>query len=125
MEGKEAIMDGIRMTEEDSGRADGIPSGQGVESATTPGDQLRSLPDEAGLRGSRLVSARAMQARLFSVYDAAAAAEDALTLVQRQLTLTLGRQYYDAEEIEQMAAELDTLLSLESELDDEGLVPEA
>ena len=48
-----------------------------------------------------------MQAKLFSVYDAAAAAEDALALVQQQLTLTLNRNYYEADEIESMAAELD------------------
>ena len=55
-----------------------------------------------------------MQARLFSVYDAAAAAEDALALVQEQLTLTLNRGYYDAAEIESMADQLDSLLALES-----------
>ncbi len=84
----------------------------------TPGDQLRALPTEAKDRGTRFVSAQAMQARLFSVYDAATAAEDALALVQQQLTLTLNRSYYDAEEIERMAAELDSLLAVESlELD--------
>jgi hypothetical protein len=123
--GRKRAMEEMQMTEEDIGRTDDNPGEQGMEPGTSPGDQLRSLPDEAGQRGSRLVSARAMQARLFSVYDAAAAAEDALTLVQTQLTLTLDRQYYDAEEIEQMAAELDSLLSLESELGDEGLVPGA
>ena len=55
-----------------------------------------------------------MQARLFSVYDAAAAAEDALALVQDQLTLTLNRSYYEADEIELMATQLDTLLSLDT-----------
>ena len=55
-----------------------------------------------------------MQAKLFSVYDAAAAAEDALALVQQQLTLTLDRSYYDAEEIESMATQLDSLLALDS-----------
>ena len=55
-----------------------------------------------------------MQAKLFSVYDAAAAAEDALALVQQQLTLTLGRSYYDAEEIESMATQLDSLLALDT-----------
>jgi hypothetical protein len=80
----------------------------------TPGDALRALPSEAADRGTRFVSAQAMQARLFSVYDAAAAAEDALALVQDQLTLTLNRSYYEAEEIEQMAQQLDTLLALES-----------
>jgi hypothetical protein len=80
----------------------------------TPGDLLRSLPSEAHKRGTRFVSAQAMQARLFSVYDAATAAEDALALVQEQLTLTLNRSYYEADEIESMATELDTLLTLEA-----------
>jgi hypothetical protein len=59
------------------------------------------------------VSAQAMQARLFSVYDAATAAEDALALVQQQLTLTLNRSYYEADEIETMADRLDSLLTLD------------
>ncbi|MHB1517278.1 MAG: hypothetical protein ACYCVN_06730 [Acidimicrobiales bacterium] len=92
------------------------PSGRepdGIEPLTErPGDLLRSLPEEAKQRGSRFVSAQAMQARLFSVYDATASAERALTLVQAQLTLTLSRSYYDADEIEHMADELDKLLNL-------------
>ncbi len=80
----------------------------------TPGDALRALPAEAAGRGTRFVSAQAMQARLFSVYDAATAAEDALALVQDQLTLTLNRSYYEADEIEQMAQQLDTLLALDT-----------
>jgi len=80
----------------------------------TPGDALRSLPAEAAGRGTRFVSAKAMQARLFSVYDAAAAAEDALALVQDQLTLTLNRSFYEADEIEQMAVQLDALLVLDT-----------
>ena len=94
----------------------------------TPGDVLRTLPTEAQERGTRFISAQAMQAKLFSVYDAAAAAEDALALVQHQLTLTLNRSYYDAEEIESMAAQLDSLLALEAidleldQLDEDDLV---
>jgi hypothetical protein len=66
-----------------------------------------------------------MQAKLFSVYDAAAAAEDALALVQQQLTLTLDRSYYEADEIESMAAQLDYLLALDTlDLSDEGLDPQ-
>ncbi|HEV3132845.1 MAG TPA: hypothetical protein VGY51_12880 [Acidimicrobiales bacterium] len=80
----------------------------------TPGDVLRSLPSEAEQRGTRFVSAQAMQAKLFSVYDAAAAAEDALALVQQQLTLTLDRSYYEADEIESMASQLDYLLALDT-----------
>ena len=80
----------------------------------TPGDLLRSLPAEAEQRGTRFVSAQAMQARLFSVYDAAAAAEDALAFVQQQLTLTLSRSYYEADEIKDTAARLDSLLTLET-----------
>jgi hypothetical protein len=95
------------------------------EAQLTPGDALRALPIEAGQRGTRFVSAQAMQARLFSVYDAAAAAEGALALVQSQLTLTLDRIYYEAEEIESMARQLDSLLALESlELQEEELVSE-
>ena len=84
------------------------------DNVVTPGDQLRALPLEAKERGTRFVSAQAMQARLFSVYDAAAAAEEALALVQQQLTLTLDRSYYEADEIETMASRLDSLLHLES-----------
>jgi len=80
----------------------------------TPGDVLRTLPSEAQQRGTRYVSAQAMQAKLFSVYDAAAAAEDALALVQQQLTLTLNRNYYEADEIESMASQLDALLALDT-----------
>jgi hypothetical protein len=96
----------------------------------TPGDVLRTLPTEAQQRGTRFISAQAMQAKLFSVYDAAAAAEDALALVQQQLTLTLNRSYYDADEIETMASQLDSLLALESidleleQLDRDDLVSE-
>ncbi len=93
--------------------------------APTPGDALRTLPTEAQERGTRFVSAQAMQAKLFSVYDAAAAAEDALALVQHHLTLTLNRNYYEADEIESMATQLDSLLTLESlGLTEEDLVSE-
>ncbi len=88
-------------------------------SPATPGDLLRALPAEAERRGTRFVSAQAMQARLFSVYDAATAAEEALSLVQHQLTLTLDRQYYDAAEIEDMAGQLDSLLALDT-VDEQG-----
>jgi hypothetical protein len=91
-----------------------------VTGPVTPGDALRALPVEAAGRGTRFVSAEAMQARLFSVYDAAAAAEEALSLVQQQLSLTLNRSYYEAEEIEQMAAQLDRLLALDTAVRAEG-----
>ncbi len=61
------------------------------------------FPPRRRTRGTRYVSAQAMQARLFSVYDAAAAAEDALAMVQQQLTLTLDRSYYEADEIQSLA----------------------
>jgi hypothetical protein len=108
--------------------SDGEDRGGNVERTVTPGDMLRALPAEAQQRGSRLVSAQAMQARLFSVYDAAAAAEEALALVQHQLTVTLDRGYYEADEIESLASRLDSLLTLETldslELSDDGLVAE-
>jgi hypothetical protein len=114
----EQVEEGLRVV----GQADQTgPEGQGP----TPGDVLRTLPSEAQQRGTRFVSAQAMQAKLFSVYDAAAAAEDALALVQQQLTLTLNRNYYEADEIESMAAELDALLMLETlDLSEEDLVSE-
>jgi hypothetical protein len=102
----------------------GAPMEQSNETSTTevrtedreptPGDVLRTLPTEAQQRGTRFISAQAMQAKLFSVYDAAAAAEDALALVQQQLTLTLDRSYYEADEIESMASQLDALLALDT-----------
>jgi hypothetical protein len=91
-----------------------VEDGGSAEPGPTPGDALRALPAEAERRGTRYVSAEAMQARLFSVYDAAAAAEGALHLVQEQLTRTLDRRYYDAAEIESMAEELDALLALDT-----------
>jgi len=116
-----------------SGRVldDGVQSGHvdleraSVVAEPSPGDLLRLLPTEAEQRGTRFVSAQAMQARLFSVYDAAAAAEDALALVQHELTLTLNRSYYEASEIENMASELDALLMLDAiDLGEEDLVSE-
>jgi hypothetical protein len=88
-------------------------TGDGTYPATAdgrPGDALRALPVEAEQRGTRFVSAQAVQARLFSVYDAAAAAEEALALVQDQLTLTLNRSYYGADELDELADRLDSLL---------------
>jgi uncharacterized protein YjbI with pentapeptide repeats len=99
-------------------QADGTRGVRDDDWGLTPGDQLRALPAEAESRGTRFVSAQAMQARLFSVYDAAAAAEEALALVQQQLTLTLDRQYYEADEIEEMADELDALLLFHTEVDE-------
>jgi hypothetical protein len=104
-------MEQEQMEQDEAGQVPGVAT-QGR--TPTPGDALRTLPTEAQRRGTRFVSAQAMQAKLFSVYDAAAAAEDALALVQQQLTLTLDRSYYDAEEIESMATQLDSLLALDS-----------
>jgi hypothetical protein len=101
-------------TEIEEGAAGAVQAADTPQVERTPGDVLRTLPSEAQSRGTRFVSAQAMQAKLFSVYDAAAAAEDALALVQEQLSLTLNRNYYEADEIESMAAQLDTLLALES-----------
>jgi hypothetical protein len=112
------LVDGAQLGQSDVGPAD-------VVAEPSPGDLLRLLPTEAEQRGTRFVSAQAMQARLFSVYDAAAAAEDALALVQHQLTLTLNRSYYEASEIETMASELDALLMLDAiDLGEEDLVSE-
>jgi hypothetical protein len=114
-------LEGQRVSEEVNG-PNGLVAATELDN-TTPGDLLRALPAEAQKRGSQFVSAQAMQARLFSVYDAAAAAEDALALVQHHLTLTLNRGYYGADEIESMADQLDSLLALESlDLSEEDLV---
>ena len=103
------------MEESDGSGAGGrSPDSEEKASTVSPGDALRSLSAEAERRGTRLVSAHAMQARLFSVYDVATAAEVALSLVQDQLTRTLDRRYYEPEEIEAMAAELDALLALDT-----------
>jgi len=121
------IMDTEEMTDTEQAESELLQGSSPVaeEAQLSPGDALRALPIEAGQRGTRFVSAQAMQARLFSVYDAAAAAEGALALVQSQLTLTLNRIYYDAEEIESMARQLDSLLALESlDLQEEELVSE-
>jgi hypothetical protein len=109
-----------RTREQTEGRGGPPAPPIGVPELARLGDALRSLPAEARERGTRLVSARAMQARLFSVYDAAAAAEEALMLVQEQLTLTLNRSYYDEDEIESTAARLDALLKPRAVWDDVG-----
>ena len=97
-----------------NGRAD-CPDGP-----RDPGRRPAGAADRGRRPGTRFVSAQAMQARLFSVYDAAAAAEDALALVQDQLTLTLNRSYYEKDEIEQMAQQLDALLALDTAERSEG-----
>ena len=115
----------VKRTEGDGGVAPSAGEATEEDRRPTPGDALRSLPTEAEQRGARFVSAYAMQAKLFSVYDAAAAAEDALALVQQQLTLTLDRSYYDADEIESMADQLDYLLALDTlDLPDTGRASE-
>ena len=126
--GQEETEQGMQLESTTGAEATGVTL---EERLPTPGDVLRTLPTEAEQRGTRFISAQAMQAKLFSVYDAAAAAEDALALVQQQLTLTLNRSYYDAEEVESMASQLDSLLALDTidlELDQLGqgdLVSEA
>lgn len=77
-----------------------------------PADRIRAAVVEAGARGAPMVSAQIMQAKLFSVYDDAAAVPEALALVQRHLGLTLDRNWYSAQEVEQLADQLDWLLGL-------------
>jgi len=89
-------------------------SGTAVTREGTPAERIRSLLDEAELRGAPMVSAQAMQAKLFTVYDDASAVPDALALVQRHLGLTLDRTWYSADEVERLAGELDMLLSLDA-----------
>ncbi len=75
-------------------------------------EQIRSLVGEAELRGAPMVSAQAMQTRLFAVYDAVSEVPDALALVQRQLGLTLDRTWYSEAEITALADQLDQFMSL-------------
>jgi hypothetical protein len=58
-----------------------------------------------------MTSAVSMQARLFTLYDAASAVPEALDLVQRQLRITLERTWYSPEEIGRLADEFDRLLA--------------
>lgn len=112
-ETEQGTTESIEIEHIDGGQSDATET-VAQDRTPTPGDLLRSLPVEAETRGTRYVSAQAMQARLFSVYDAAAAAEEALAMVQQQLTLTLNRSYYEADEIKSLAAQLDSLLALDS-----------
>ena len=77
------------------------------------GDQIRALVGEAGERGAPMVSAQAMQARLFRIYDTVTG--EALALVQRHLGLTLDRTWYSAEEITALADQIDMLQSVPAE----------
>jgi hypothetical protein len=74
--------------------------------------QVRSLVPEAQRRGSSTVSASAMQARLFQIYDDIADSPEVLALVQAQLTLTLGRTLFSAEQVEALADSIDWHLGL-------------
>jgi uncharacterized protein YbjT (DUF2867 family) len=77
-----------------------------------PADRIRQAIEESEARGAPMVSAPIMQARLFSVYDDARAEPEALALVQRHLQLTLERSWYSAQEVEELADQLDWLLGL-------------
>ncbi len=79
-------------------------------------------PTEAEERATLCISTQNMWAQLLSVYDAATSAGDASALVHWQLTPTLDRSYHEADEIESMAARLDSLLASASrELNEEDL----
>jgi hypothetical protein len=77
-----------------------------------PSEQIRDLVNEAESRGSPMVSAQAMQMRLFSIYDAVSEVPDALALVQHQLGLTLDRNWYSPQEVSRLADDIDGALSL-------------
>ncbi|MHB8219468.1 MAG: hypothetical protein ACYDHU_04000 [Acidimicrobiales bacterium] len=76
------------------------------------GDRIRDLVAESVARGAPMISAVAVQGRLFAVYDDASAVPDALALVQRHLGLTLDRNWYNPQEIETLAGQLDGLLAV-------------
>ena len=98
-----------------------------------PADRIREAIEESAARGAPMVSAPIMQAKLFSVYDDAKAEPEALALVQRHLQLTLERSWYSAQEVEELADQLDWLLGLatavpdpsEGEPDVDDVEPEA
>jgi|GEM_PF-5358261 len=85
---------------------------EAVPEASAPAEPLRVLIAETEARGAPMVSSQGLQRRLFEVYDAASAVPEALSLVQRNLGLTLDRTWYSAAEVGTLADELDSLLAL-------------
>jgi len=124
-------------TEEHAGgteeTTDVLVLGEAPELTGRPADRIRQAIEESEARGAPMVSAPIMQARLFSVYDDARAEPEALALVQRHLQLTLERSWYSAQEVEELADQLDWLLGLaaaapdpgEGEPELDGIEPEA
>ncbi|MDA8357549.1 MAG: hypothetical protein M0Z95_14925 [Actinomycetota bacterium] len=91
---------------------DGVPavSIDGISETHSPGARIRALVDESIRRGAPMVSAQAVQARLFAVYDDVSSVPEALALLQRHLGLTLDRNWYSSAEIEALAQQLDALM---------------
>jgi len=85
---------------------------ESVPTLTAAARRIRSLNAEADERGAPMVSAEAMQARLFEIYDEAMTHPEALELVQRHLQLTLERTWYSEEEVIALADKLDWLLGV-------------
>jgi hypothetical protein len=85
----------------------------GVAAQSSPAGRLRALIAETEARGAPMVSAQALQGRLFEIYDAADAVAEALALVQYNLRLTLDRTWYNAAEIEALADQIEWLLDRE------------
>lgn len=119
---------------EDQGEAAGaVGAPPAPEPTGRPADRIRAAVGESAARGAPMVSAQLMQAKLFSVYDDAAAVPEALALVQQQLRLTLDRTWYSAHEVEDLADQLDWMLGLasagpaesEAEPDADGAEPAA
>ena len=73
----------------------------------TAAARIRHLVPEAKERGSSTVSANAMQARLFDIYDEVSDRPEVLTLVQSQLTLPLERTLFTAEQVDALADSID------------------
>jgi hypothetical protein len=87
-------------------------SGRTIGEGASIGDRIRALVAESVARGAPMISAQAVQSRLFTVYDDASAVPEALALVQRHLGLTLDRNWYSAQEIDSLAEQLDQLLAV-------------
>ena len=121
-------------TEEHAGNAEELDSVAPAEPPALtgrPADRIRQAIAESEARGAPMVSAQIMQAKLFAVYDDATAEPEALALVQRHLQLTLERSWYSAQEVEELADQLDWLLGLATsdlvgaEPQADGVEPEA
>jgi hypothetical protein len=103
-------VDEVDVTRNMIGEIEIRPETQDIGVLETPADLIRGLATESAMRGAPMVSANAMQTKLFRIYDAVSDVPDALALVQRHLGLTLDRNWYSTEEIHTLADQLDQMM---------------